>query len=95
MKKLAITIAIVLVFGLSSFAQKGGIFQRGSNVFQRGDMDRDEMPLFGSSGYADNNDIPNFPSHGSNDNMDAPLGGGTLLLVGLGSVYLLAKRRKS
>ena len=39
--------------------------------------------------------LPRLPNHGQTDNQTAPLGGGTLLLVGLGAAYALkSKRRK-
>ena len=102
MKKLALTIAIILGITLGAHAQMGGgLFQRGAVMDEEyygaggygGFMERN-MPLFGSSSYANSYDMPGLPGHGSNENMDAPLGGGALLLIGFGAAYALKKRNK-
>ena len=79
MKKLAMTIAIVLGLSMASFAQ-GGLFQRGG-----GD----------NTEYAFNRDgnTPGMPGHGGSGNADAPLGSGVVALLGLGAAYLVAKKR--
>ena len=83
MKKLALTIAIVLTMGLSSFAQDGGLLNRGVNF----DKDRGGMLKEGEvSG-------PNFPGHGGNGDGDAPVGSGVAVLLGLGAAYLIGKKR--
>ena len=77
MKKLALTIAIVLGLGMASFAQGGGLFQRGTNdgyAFNR-------------------EDTPGLPGHGSTGNQDTPLGSGIVALMGLGAAYLVGKKR--
>jgi LPXTG-motif cell wall-anchored protein len=84
MKKLALTIAIVLGLGLTSFAegnQGGGLFQRGAAKEM---SNRDgETPM-----------LPNLPTHNQTGNQDAPLGSGIALLLGLGGAYLVAKKRR-
>ena len=96
MKKLALTIAIVLGMAVGAMAQQqysGGLFDRGyvsdevyygsgngSNHFT---LLRDPAPI----------DI-NLPYHGETTDEDAPLGGGVVLLLGMGGAYLVAKRRK-
>ena len=77
MKKLALTIAVVLGLGMASFAQGGGLFQRGTNdgyAFNR-------------------EDTPGLPGHGSTGNQDTPLGSGIVALMGLGAAYLVSKKR--
>ena len=85
MKKLALTIAIVLGLSMTTFAENGGgLFQRGeapqnSGVF--GDRDGGVM-------------TPGLPGHGSDENENAPLGSGVALFLGLGAAYLVGKKRK-
>ena len=85
MKKLALTIAIVLGLGLSSFAQ-GGLFQRGEV--------RDEG-LY-RDGTNTNTPAINFPDHGQTGNQDGelPLGTGIAVLAVLGGAYLVGKKRR-
>ena len=87
MKKLIITTAIVLGFGLTSFAASNG-----GGLFQRGVSDEEYYGMGYTSQYRDGL-MPNIPNHGSSDNEDAPLGTGIALLVGLGGAYLVAKKR--
>ena len=84
MKKLALTIAIVLGLGLTSFAegnQGGGLFQRGTAK---------EM----SNRDGDSPMLPSLPMHNQSTNQDAPIGSGSAMLIGLGAAYLIGKRRK-
>ena len=83
MKKLALTIAVVLGLGLTTFANNdGGLFQRGASEPTYGlYRDREESLLV-------------VPGHGESDNMDAPLGSGVAVLLGLGAAYMVAKKRK-
>ena len=84
MKKLALTIAIVLGLGLTTFADPstGGLFQKGSTPdYERGNRTATDMPM--------------LPNHGESTNQDAtPLGSGIAVLLGLGAAYLVGKKRK-
>ena len=82
MKKLALTIAIVLGLSMTTFADGGGLFQRGATENTSGMYNRDGNPL--------------LPDHGLSANQDAnaPLGTGVAIMLGLGAAYLVGKRRK-
>ena len=94
MKKLTLTIAIILGMTMTTFADGGGLFNRGNNARN------------GASGYSyfstdgisdiqrDNFDAPLLPIHGETDNQDAPLGSGIVALMSLGAAYMVAKKRK-
>ena len=91
MKKLALTIAVVLGLSLTTFANNdGGLFQRGASE-----------PTYGLYGDREGGDEgllpvgPNVPGgHGWDGNQDAPLGSGVAVLLGLGAAYMVAKKRK-
>ncbi|MCR5645633.1 MAG: hypothetical protein K6F96_04485 [Bacteroidales bacterium] len=93
MKKLALTIAIVLGLSFGAFAQ-GGMFQYGATPqgfgapawFAFGGQN-----LWGNDFTGTN---PLLPQHGQDTNQNAPLGSGLLLLAGMGAAYAAAKRRK-
>ena len=83
MKKLALTIAIVLGLSLTTFANNdGGLFQRGASE-----------PTSGIDGTRDGILGPNLPGHGETGDVDAPLGSGVAVLLGLGAAYMVAKKR--
>ena len=84
MKKLALTLAIVLGLGMTTFANSndGGLFQRGTS---------ESAP---TAGLFSNRDFPGLPGHGSEGNEPAPLGSGVAVLLGLGAAYFVAKKRK-
>ena len=81
MKKLALTLAIVLGLGMTSFAgHDGGLFKRGETAENTNS----------SKGIG-----PGLPGHGeTGDQPAAPLGTGIAMLAGLGAAYLIGKRRK-
>lgn len=83
MKKLALTLAIVLGLGVTTFADPngGGLFNRGENPEM--DINRDQL-------------FPMLPTHNEENNQDAntPLGSGIVLLTALGATYLVGKRRR-
>jgi len=87
MKKLAITIAIVLGLSMTSFADPdgGGLFQRGAAPEQPEGVFRDNVPL-----------LP--PDHNLLDNQNAdsgtPIGSGVVVLLGLGAAYMVGKKRR-
>ena len=86
MKKLLLTIAIVLGMGMMSFAQEvevyeeAGLFGKAPGVF-RGNGDESLL------------NVPDFDKEEDAD-ADTPLGSGIALLMGLGGAYLVGKRRK-
>ena len=80
MKKLALTIAIVLGLSMASFADGGGLFQRGTSEKEADFVNRDGV-------------MPGMPGHGLSGNQDAPLGSGVAIMLGLGAAYLVGKRR--
>ena len=84
MKKLALTLAIVLGLSMTTFADGGGLFQRGTEPEQKG--------YYGTRG--DLPGTPGMPNHGGTGNADAPLGTGIAVLTALGAAYLIGKRRK-
>ena len=85
MKKLALTIVIVLGLSMTTFADGGGLFQRGTQPEQEGVYN-------GNRGGG----FPSLPGHGEtgNQNADAPLGTGIALLAVLGGAYLVGKKRR-
>jgi len=85
MKKLALTIAVVLGLGLASFANTndGGLFQRGAS-------EPASTEFFGNR----DGENPLLPIHGGTGDADAPLGSGMAVLLGLGAAYMVAKKRK-
>ena len=84
MKKLALTIAVVLGLSLTTFANTndGGLFQRGASESATTEL------------YGNRNGSPLLPGHGEPGNGDAPLGSGVAVLLGLGAAYMVAKKRR-
>lgn len=89
MKKIALTIAIILGFGMIAFADPNG-----GGLFQRGLTPDEEYYGLGYNNINRECGAPMLPAHGNPDNADAPVGSGIAALVGLGAAYLVAKRRK-
>jgi len=78
MKKLALTIGIVLSMGLGASAQ---------SLLQKEEMEsvyNDRTTLT----------TPRIPNFGDTTDQDGPLGSGIVLLAGLGAAYMVAKKRK-
>lgn len=88
MKKQILTIAIILGFGLTSFADPngGGMFQRGTS----------DSEFYGSGWREDPNSplLPALPNHGQSTNQNAPLGTGIAVLTAFGAAYFVGKRRR-
>lgn len=84
MKKLLIIIAIVLGLSFSAFAQ-GGLFQYGAVS---------DEEYYGASSRDGSTPLLSLPgTHGETNDVQAPLSDGALLLVGLGTAYLVGKKR--
>ena len=81
MKKLVLTIAVVLGLGLATYANNDG------GLFQRGASEPEENTFFRSGGMV-------LPPHDSDENHDAPLGTGIAVLTALGAAYVVAIKRK-
>lgn len=82
MKKLTLTLALLLGISLTTFADGGGLFQRGNDTEEStGMMNRDVKG-------------PGLPGHGHDDDQPAPLGSGAMLLIGFGAAYALKKSKK-
>ena len=88
MKKLIMTIAIVLSLGTMAFAQDVEVYEE-RGLFGMGK----ESTIFGAKA---GEDALLLPDHGMTEDQDAdsPLGTGIALLTTLGAVYLVGKRRK-
>ena len=86
MKKLALTIAIVLGLCTTTFANGGG------GLFKRGYMTDEEY--YGAGDFRGVK--PLLPNHNLDDNFDAdgPLGTGIALMTALGAAYLAGKKRR-
>lgn len=83
MKKLILTIAIILGMGTMSFAQFG------EEVYEEAGLFGKAPGLFRSDGD------PLLPNHNELDDVDAdqvPLGSGITMLVSLGAAYAIAKK---
>ena len=92
MKKLALTLVIVIGLGLSAFAE-GGLFQRGYNA-KNGFSG---YTYFGATDMGEERETftsPLMPIHGLETDQDAPVGSGIVALLGLGAAYMVAKKRK-
>ena len=95
MKKLALTLAIVLGMGLTTFAQDEAF--GGGGLFQRGAIEDNGIGFSGfylGLDFTGEGLMPGLPTHGQNDNQNAPLGTGIAILAALGGAYLVAKKRK-
>ncbi|MBQ0129579.1 MAG: hypothetical protein KBT57_07040 [bacterium] len=88
MKKLVLTIAIVLGMTFAASAQYFGDNgqPQGGGLFGRGET-RD-------GGNSSSVNTPLLPGHGLDTNQDAPLGSGGILLIGFGAAYALSKKNK-
>ena len=84
MKKLALTIAIVLGLSMTTFADPngGGLFNRGEGMGNEGNRDV-ITPM-----------LPTSHNLGDNQNADSPIGSGIVLLSVLGGAYLVGKKRR-
>ena len=81
MKKLALTIAIVLTMGLGASAQ---------SLLGKSSAERDRNGSLTTPMIVDNHDY----TGDVNADGETPLGSGIAVLVGLGVAYVVAKKRK-
>ena len=86
MKKLALTLAIVLGLSMASFANGGGLFGQGQAA-----PEQNNTSVMSGNRLGGN---PALPNHGQNTNQPAPLGSGIVVLIGLGAAYAVAKKRE-
>ena len=92
MKKLALTIAILLGLSLTTFAD-GGLFSRGNNAKNGGSG----YTYFNGTKQTDRDgDTPILPYHNlaTNQDANAPVGSGIAVLAVLGGAYLVGKKRR-
>ena len=85
MKKLIMTLAIVLGLGMASYADGGGLFGHGQSVAEDNSSIMSGTRLGGS---------PALPGHDLSGNQPAPVGSGIAVLIGLGAAYAFAKKRE-
>lgn len=95
MKKLTLTIAIILGMTMTTFAEGGGLFNRGNNA-RNGASGYSYFSTDGLSDIRTDDPFatPLLPMHGETDNQDAPLGSGIVALMSLGAAYMVAKKRR-
>jgi LPXTG-motif cell wall-anchored protein len=85
MKKLALTMVLVLVMGLGAIAQEGGGLLRKGGSRGSDDITTPYIPkTFSFEGDVD----------GTTGNTDTPLGSGVAVLLALGGAYFVAKKRR-
>ena len=92
MKKLALTIALLLGITMTTFAD-GGLFQRGYNA-KNGSSGYN---YFGARDRGDEEEVfvsPLMPMHNLETDQNAPIGSGIVVLMGLGAAYLVGKKRR-
>ena len=96
MKKLIITLAIVLGTGMTTFAQEGYSHHNGG-LLQRGETRYDYYADWADLGWTRDGGLLGFslPSgHGLTDDQNGtPIGSGALLLIGFGAAYVGLKRK--
>ena len=88
MKKIALTIAILIGMTYCATAQQGeGLFRRGMIP---------EEAYYGNRTTSEAGGLimPNVHGGATDATAEAPLGGGALLLIGFGAAYALKKRNK-
>jgi hypothetical protein len=86
MKKLAMTLAIVLGLGMASYANGGGLFGQGQAAPEESNTTVMSGNRLGGA--------PVLPPHNQGTSQPAPLGSGIAVLVGLGAAYAVAKKRE-
>ena len=87
MKKILIITAFVLGLSMVSFAQGGGLFQRG-------EAGAETSAIYGNRLEAGDMLLPNHYMNGNQDANETPVGSGIAVLLGLGAAYAVAKKRR-
>ena len=94
MRKLILTLAIILGISLTTFAE-GGLFNRGNNSSYGQTSGYSYYDTKG--GFREDVVTPMLPLHNQTTNHPAsettPLGSGIAVLLGLGAAYAVAKKR--
>ena len=86
MKKIIISLAILLSITLGASAQNRGLFDRGPERQSYGDYYNREGE----------NSLLGLPtSHGDSNDQNSPLGSGALLLIGFGAAYTWKKGKQN
>ena len=84
MKKVILTLTIILGMALAAVAQ-GGLFQYGAVS---------DEEYYGAGNRTGETPLLNLPrTHGDTNDVQAPLGSGALLLIGFGAAYAVSKRK--
>ncbi|MBO6027074.1 MAG: hypothetical protein J6P73_07495 [Bacteroidales bacterium] len=103
MKKILLASTIILGISFYSYAQNGGLFGYGQIDKEEESYDIAWYSFYQNQDEVDNSLfgflkgsslLPNLPNHDQNDNQNAPLGDGIVLLISLGTAYVLKKRKK-
>ena len=94
MKKLALSIAIVLGMALGATAQQSGYFSNNENTNTGGGLFGRGYVSTEYDSFRDDPLMPGLPTHLLEEDQDAPVGSGIAVLLGLGAAYLVGKRRK-
>ena len=83
MKKITMTLVILLGLTMGAFAQDGGLFGKGAT--------RESNDI----NYSTRGGLIDLPgSHGDSNDHGAPLGSGIVVLAGLGAAYLVSKKNR-
>ena len=89
MKKIVLTVAIVLGMAVGASAQYNDNAPQGGGLFKKGATN--EEPGRTNTGTPM---LPGLNQSGNQDANQGPIGSGALLLIGFGAAYALSKKRK-
>ena len=92
MKKLTLTLTLILGITMTTFAD-GGLFNRGYNA-ENGYSGYNYFGAKAEGDKAGSPAMPLLPNHGESGNQPAPVGSGIAVLMGLGAAYMVAKKRR-
>ena len=94
MKKLTITLAIILGLGLGSSFAQGNRYYSSEEAYEGGGLFGKGTKMFGNRTSEGLLGLPDEHGYDDDVNGEAPLGSGMAVLLGLGGAYLIAKKRK-